>query len=240
MTAADPLPGVTAARLPAAGLAALAAVRAVPGVRVHETDAGVWVTWPTGRSEVARRLIGVAGAEFFVRRGDRWHRFGSRLPTGDAPPEGEGRPLPGVVLPGRFAVTTPPADTPRLSVTLERGGPPRPASALLCAATELQGWADTALTDELATVSAARCGSRVLLLGDRLPAVLGGTRLWGVDVLLPLGFRPSPDVPLAALRAAAGVAVGELLLLTPGRAEAVPRAAFAPATRAGLRLAGGG
>ncbi len=196
------------------------------------------MTWPADRGEVVRRLIGVAGAEFFVRRGDAWHRFESRLPTGDSPPDGEGKPLPGVVLPGRLDPTLAPANGQRLPVTLGRGGPPQPTTALLCEAVELLPWADAATTDELSAAPAARCGGRVLLRGDRLPAVPGGLRPWGVDVLLPLGFRASPDLPPAVLRSATGVAAKELLLLLPDRAEAVPTAAYATVTRAGLRLAG--
>ena len=238
MTAADPLPGVTAARLPAVGVAALAAVRDVLGVRVHQIGDVVWVTWPADRGGVARRLVGVAGAVFFVRRGDAWHRFAARLPTADQPPAGDGLPLAGVLVPARFEPTPPPAAGPTTAVTLVRGGPPRPATALLSDAADLAGWADAAPTDELTVVRAAWCGARVLLLGDRLPAVPTGTRFWGDTLLVPLGFRPDPDLPPAVLRAAAGAAADELLLLTADGSERVPRAAFAPATRAGLRLAG--
>jgi hypothetical protein len=76
-----------------------------------------------------------------------------------------------------------------------------------------------------------------VLLRGRLPTV-PGLRLWGGDVLLPLGFRASPDLPPAVLRAAAGATAKELLLFTHDGFEAVPLAAFAPVTRAGLRLAG--
>ena len=61
-------------------------------------------------------------------------------------------------------------------------------------------------------------------------------RFWGETVLVPTGFRPEPDLPAAALRAALGVAADELLVLDETGAEVIPRAAFEPLTRAGVRL----
>ena len=229
-------PGVTAARLPAAGLSALAGVRDVPGVRVHPGGERAWVTWPADRPEVATALMGVFGAELFVRRCDHWHRFGSRLPTADAPPAGDGLSLPAVVGPARFVASPPPADVPTVAVRLVRGGPPRPASALLCRLADLRDWVETALTAELTAVHVARSGDRLAVLGDRLPA--GGARFWGDRLLVPLGLRPDPDLPPGVLLDAAGAGPDDLVFLTDAGADRVPRAAFAPATRAGLRLAG--
>ena len=56
-------------------------------------------------------------------------------------------------------------------------------------------------------------------------------------MLVPVGFRPEPDLPFAAVRAAVGAADGELVLLDPDAADLIPAAAFAPLTRAGVRLA---
>jgi hypothetical protein len=60
-------------------------------------------------------------------------------------------------------------------------------------------------------------------------------RFWGERVLTPLGFRPEPELPETALRAAAEVSLGELLVLTESGAEAIPEDAFAPLTRAAMR-----
>jgi hypothetical protein len=76
----------------------------------------------------------------------------------------------------------------------------------------------------------------VLLLGSRLPPISDAVRYWGEAVLVPLGYRPEPEVPPAALRAAAGAADEELLLLGEAGAELIPRGAFSPLTRAGVRL----
>jgi hypothetical protein len=93
---------------------------------------------------------------------------------------------------------------------------------------------------ELAAVRAARSGGRAMLLGPKLPAIAGAVRFWGGDLLVPVGFRPDPDLPPAALRAAAGATADELVFLSESGAELVPRAAFEPLSRAAARLAVGG
>jgi hypothetical protein len=143
-----------------------------------------------------------------------------------------------VLVPARVTPVAP--DTgPGSPVVLHvvRGGEPRPAAALVCRVIDLAKWADTATTAELTAVQAGRCGDRVVLLGAKLPPAPSGTRFWGDDLLVPVGFRPDPDLPPAALRAAAGATPAELVLLTEDAAELIPRSAFEPLTRAGLRLA---
>jgi hypothetical protein len=233
----DPWQSVSAARLPAAALDALGPVRDRPDVRVSVAGGVAWVRWPPPRADVVRCLLPVPGAEFFTRRSERWFRFGSRVPTADAPPA-EDRPLASVLFPDRLAPTNPPADfAPPVVLRVVRGGDPQPATALACALADLAVWADSATTAELAAVRAARDGSRALLLGAKLPAVASGVRFWGTDVLVPVGFRPDPDLPPPLLREAAGVGAGELLLLAEDGAEGVPESAFEPVTRAGLRRA---
>ena len=117
------------------------------------------------------------------------------------------------------------------------GGGPKPTTALVCEVAALARWADAATTAELAAVRAARDGSRAVLMGKPLPAIPGAVRYWGDDLLVPVGHRSDPDLPPAAVRAAAGAAAGELVLLDANGAEVIPRAAFAPLTRAGVRLA---
>src|SRR5439155_22069142 len=122
---------------------------------------------------------------------------------------------------------------PPVELRIGRGGEVKPATALACAIRELVKWTDTAMTAELAAVRAARCGDRAILLGPRLPAIPCATRYWGESVLVPVGFRPEPDLPPAALREAAGVQPDEILLLDEAGADVLPRAAFEPLTRAG-------
>jgi hypothetical protein len=148
-----------------------------------------------------------------------------------------------VLAPSRFTSVEPgELRAPPVKLTITRGGAPRPASALTCRVADLAAWADTATTAELSAVTAARSGGRVILRDSRLPVVPAATRYWGDDVLVPLGFRPEPDLRPAVIRAAVGAERDDLVLLDAAGAEVVPRAAFATVTRAGLRLAavGGG
>lgn len=237
MTAADPWSAATAAKLPATGLATLASVRAEPGVRVFEETDGVWVTWPADRPGVARALASVFGGQLFRHRDGVWFPIPSRLPTSAAPPTGEGRPLPGVLFPAKFHAAPPGEPLPPVPLRLVRGGPVLPATALWCRVAELKIWADTATTDELAAATAAVMGDRILVRGQ-LPATAAGERFSGSDVLLPLGFVTQPLLPSAVIRAAAGASKDELLLLTATAAATIPRTAFGPVTRAGLRAAG--
>lgn len=235
---ADPWGEVSAARVPAAALAALAPLRNREDVRVLPAPGAVWVRWPAGRTEVVHCLLPVAGVEFFVPRNGGWCRFGHRLPTADAPPAGEGRSV-ATVLGLAPVEPVEPGDTPAPPVPLRvvRGGPPQPVTALACRVGDLAPWADRATTAELERVRAARAGDQAVLLGSNLPAVPNAVRYWGDDLLVPLGFRPDPDLPPAALRAAVGAAADELVVLDESGAERIPRAAFHPLTRAGLRLA---
>jgi hypothetical protein len=121
-------------------------------------------------------------------------------------------------------------------LTVARGGGPEPVTAAACAVGALEAWAATATTAELGAVRGARCGGRAVLLGAGLPALVGATRYWGGQLLVPVGLRPDPDLPEAVLREAAGATDGELLVLDESGAEVVPVAAFEPLTRAGVRL----
>jgi hypothetical protein len=118
-----------------------------------------------------------------------------------------------------------------------RGGEPKPASALECTLGDLLKWADVATTGELAAVRAARSGDRAILLIPQRVSIPSATRYWGEDVLVPVGFRPEPDLPPATLRAAVEAEPDELVFLKAEGTEIVPRGAFEPLTRAGVRLA---
>jgi hypothetical protein len=229
---------VSAARLAVAHVAALAPVRNQDDVRVHTDGESAWVRWPAGKPDVVRCLLPVSGVEFFTHRDGHWFRFGSRLPTAESPPSGDGRPVSAVLFPAKFEPALPTVETaPPVRLGLVRGGEPKAATALACTLVDLAKWADTATTAELTAVRAVRSGGRVVLLGSRLPAVASGTRFWGTDLLVPVGFRPDPDLPPAALRTAVAAGEGELVLLDHDGAELIPKAAFEPLTRAGLRLA---
>jgi hypothetical protein len=238
MTAANPWNEVTAARLPADGLSALAALRARADIRVHLLNDVAWVTWPAGRPEVSRCLMPAHGVEFFAERDGEWFQFGRRLPTSERPPEGAGESVAVVLVPAAVEPLPPAA---RLGspvvLRLAHGGDVRPATALCCSLDALATWASRATTAEFDGLRAARTDDRAVLLGAKLPAIPGATRFWGTDLLVPVGFRPDPDLPPAALRDAIGVTGDELVLLSDDGADVIPRSAFEPLTRAGVRLA---
>jgi hypothetical protein len=73
--------------------------------------------------------------------------------------------------------------------------------------------------------------------GIRLPALADGLRYWGDDVLIPLGFRADPQLAERALRAAIGAGPDDVVVLDGEGPELIPRQAFRPLSRAGIRLA---
>ena len=231
---------MTAARLPADGLAHLAPLRNRADVRVHLERDVAWVTWPAGRPEVSRCLMPARGVEFFALREGAWFRFGSRVPTNDAPPAGAGAAVAAVLVPAAFDVLPPERGScSPVVLRLAHGGTVMPATALACSLAALAAWADRATTAEFDGLKAARTDDRAVLLGVKLPTIAGAVRFWGTDLLVPVGFRPDPDLPRAALRDAIGVTGDELVLLTDDWADVIPRSAFEPLTRAGVRLAVG-
>lgn len=235
---AGPWQDVTVARIPAAGVVALGPVRHRGDVRVYPDGDWVWVRWLAGRPDVLRCLLPVAGVVFLTPRGGEWFPFGSRLPTADRPPEGDGASVASVLSPARFTpVAVGNAFAPPVTLRVVRGGNARGATALRCRITELADWADGATTAELAAVTATRAGNDVVLHGTKLPPLPGATRFWGDDVLVPVGYRVDPELTAEVIRVAAGAGRDELVLLDETGAEVIPRSAFTPVTRAGLRMA---
>jgi hypothetical protein len=101
----------------------------------------------------------------------------------------------------------------------------------------LDHWADLATTAELAHLTGAICGERVLVLGTPLPPLPVGVRYWGRSVLTPLGFAPEPTLPEGLLREALALRGDEIALLHCDGVEVLSRGMLAPLTRAGIRLA---
>jgi hypothetical protein len=232
----SPLQEVRCASLPVAALGALAGVRDLPGVTVALVDGRAWVRWDD-EPAVLRAVLPVAGVELYVRRTDVWYRYGQHLPAFDFPNGVEYRPLARVLVPAAVDPLPAPRAVGNLVVVgLVPDTRMRPTTALRCDAAELARWAETVPATRLALIQAARCGERVLLVGTRLPALSGGERFWGTDVLVPLGQRAEPAWPAAAIREALGVGDGGLLLLSAAGAEVVPTAALRPLTRAQVKL----
>lgn len=229
---------VCAARLPVAGLAALAPLRSDGEVRILLEPEIAWARWPAKREDVIRCLLPVTGAEFYQRRGESWYRFGSRLPTSAVPPPGIDRPIASVLVPSRFSISSGNAES-RTPIVLRivRGGEPQPVSALACLIQDLAAWASTATTRELANVRGACKREQAVLLGARLPSIPGGKRFWGESVLAPLGFRVEPDLSQTAVLEAVGASQDEMVIFHEDGVEILPRSAFEPLSRARVRLA---
>jgi hypothetical protein len=243
MNMASPLDDVCCARLPAAALAHLGALRVRPDVRVLARGDELWLRWPAGDEEVLHRLLGVRGAEVFARRDGLWYRPGCSLPAFGVPDE-----LPQTLLHllapepiHRGGQVGNPSYRGPVRLELARDDTARPATALCCSLADLDRWAEGAtarrLAEPQAAFSAAPGGPRVLLRGERLPPLPEGERFWGRTVLAPLGQRPEPALGEAALRDALRLGDDEIALLRPEGVEVVPRAALRPLTRAGIRLA---
>jgi hypothetical protein len=242
--ALDPWSEVSAARLPAAALEFLAPLRRHDDLLVFRVSDAIWVRWSPPRPEVVRCLLPAPGMTLFVQSRGEWRRFQRRLRSSVQPPDGEGEKIASLLGPAPFEPISPAiAAAPPIALRLVPGGQPSPASALACRIADLAPWADSATTLEIQSVRAARCGGRTLLLGARLPSIPSATRYWGEALLVPLGRRPEPDLPIAILREAVGAAEDELVLLDESGAERILRSAFQRLTRATIRLAigrGGG
>jgi hypothetical protein len=225
------------ARLPASALAELAPLRATPGLRALVRGDALWLSWPAGEAELARLILALDGAELYLQREGRWHRPGSALPSFAVPEDDEARPLSSLLTPAATEPVLPEVGgRAPVRLCLVASDVPRPTALLRVTLAELQRWADGATSHQLASVHATHTEGMVLLRGERLPA-LAGERFWGRRVLLPLGRRAEPDVGEDALAEALGLEGGELALVEEQTAEVVPLAAFAPLTRAAVRLA---
>lgn len=230
-----------AAVIPAAALPRLGLWRTRDALRALPAGEVVWLFWPDDPPGLREALAGTAGCVLYTRLPDGWHRAGEPLPCSDVPGDGEARPLAGVLVPA-IGGAEPPGEwvpSPEL-VRLVPGGGARGASAQLVDIAALLTWANAASPAALAPLSAARRGSLVLLTGTPQPPIAGAVRLWGGQLLRPLGLVCEPAWDESTLLAAFGASPGECVVWTEGRAFRVPGSAFGPLTRAGVRLLAGG
>jgi hypothetical protein len=234
----SPLNDVRCARLPAAALPVLAELRAVPDVGVIQQGEYAWVYWHPQDDTVLRRLLPVRDLELYVQRDGLWYRHGRDLPSFGVPDECSGQPLHRVIFPVPVQPLPPPtAATRPCRLTLVRDDRPRETTGMLCESADLGRWADRATTAELNELRAARTGRRVVVLGEHLPPLAAGERLWGERVLVPLGYRPEPALPETAVTEALGMGPDEILLLDKEGPQVLSRTVLQPLTRAGVRLA---
>jgi hypothetical protein len=239
------LENTCAARLPLAGLVALADLRGTGGITVIIRGELAWVRWEPAHERVLRRLMVVPGAVLYDLRDGVWYPHGRRLPAFGVPLEmGEAVGLERAITPLPIEPRWPSesASGP-VRLRLVRDDRPRPAAALRCRLGDLTDWVETATTVRLSAVLAAREGEHMMMLGRTLPTIAAGIRFWGDAVLVPLGFRTDPVLPESAVRGSLGLEEDELLVIDEHGCEVVPREAFRPLTRGAFRLAlaeGGG
>lgn len=228
----------TEARILAADLVRLSHMRDRADIRVRLFGSFAWLTWSSSRVEVVQALFPLMEVIFFRTDLGVRYRLGNRIPTDEVPPSGEDRPLTGVLVPLPIQTVSPDANfAPTVPVRLVRGGSPGPTTALLCDLDALRALADTATSYELTRIRGILCGDRAMLFGSDLPRIAGALRLYGTDLLLPVGYRTEPDLPAAVLRAGVGVVSGEVLIFTQDGIEIVPIDRAEPLTRAAIRIA---
>ena len=252
--------------IPAESLPVLVELRCEPGVRVALDGERAWVRWEPGNEAVLLRLLAVPGAAFYRFRDGLWYRHGQYLPSFGVPDDMPTQRLdqvltPAPVRPEPFTLALVQPKPARL-VFDQR---PRQTSAVLCRLTELAGWANRATRRTLASIRAARwpekgvrhllperpggCfaqkvpdpffrpGTRILLLGERLPLLERSERFWGQRVLVPLGYSLEPALPESALAEALELKAEEIVLVRPQEVQIVSGGALQPLTRSGIRLA---
>jgi hypothetical protein len=250
---------VRCACMPVEHLPVLAELRGQSEIRVSIAADRAWIWWETEtdwlQDVLARRILPLRGVELFTERGGRWYRLGEHLPAFGVP-AGTGSPgvlLERMILPTPLKPEPPPEGLPepvRLRLVRDKRSLVRPASAFRCALATLVDWVNGATSAQLAPLQAAWSreshgvrgdagSSVVLVLGDpgSLPLLSGGTRFWGTDLLIPLGFRADPDLPEEAIRTAVGAGASDLVVLDQDGFELLDRGVFRPLCRAGIRLA---
>jgi hypothetical protein len=233
----ETLSDASCASFPWLHVAALGPLRNLPDVTLARVDDRAWVRWQVGNERVLQQILPLPDAVLFIYRDAHWYRFGHQLPAFDVPVSAEYQPLHQVLTPSSFQ-TQGPANLkcePTMLVIVSDDRE-RPTTAALCALGPLIHWIERVPTARLKGIQAAHCENQVLLLGDRIPLLPESARFWGSEVLIPLGYRPDPFLPERALRDVLAASEDQVILWDRDGVERIDRRAFAPLSRAGVRL----
>jgi hypothetical protein len=250
---------VCCASIPVADLPVLADLRRLPGIRVSIREDRAWIRWEADSESTRRvmveRLLPLSGVEMFARRDGHWYRPGEslpefRVPIGDG---SDGVPLERMIFPRPMSASVPEDTLPEpiaLRLVRDAGGRHRPAAMVCCRLDRLADWAERETSARIASLMGSWVlgpvggteSIEILVLseGESLPASLGGSRYWGMHVMIPLGFRADPELSESALRRLVGASPDDLVILDDAGYERIPRGAFRPLSRAGIRLARAG
>lgn len=231
---------VEIAKAPAAALGRLAPLRACADVEIALNDRDLWIRWRAGNDLAAGLVFALPGCRLFTRREGRWYGWGKAAPAFDIPASLNFRPLAQVVFPAPVhPVAASSLAIEAMGVTLVPDPVVRPTLALACSLTAFRAWAETMPACAIERYRAAVDGDRLVVLGRKLPWLDGGTRFWGRSVLVPLGYRPEPNLSETCLRAALGIDATDILVLRGDGCDVVPQDRFTPVSLAALRFACG-
>src|ERR1019366_2392722 len=215
---------VCCASLPPEGLAALAEIRAVPGVMVLRQSSRTWVRWEAGDDRVLQRVLPVAGVALYSFRQGHWYRLGGHLPAFEVVTEGDFQPLPQVLFPAPVQPLAPQAGPwSKITLGLRPEVQPRSTAAMICPLQELLAWMDAIPSCRLTALQGARNGASIFVLGPRLPLLPSAQRLWGETVLKPLGFCLEPDLPDRVVCECLNLTDEEFLIITERGADVLCR-----------------
>ncbi|MCF6227877.1 MAG: hypothetical protein L3J82_04300 [Planctomycetes bacterium] len=230
------LNNVSRASLPVSQLPALAELRLLPGLEiVIETDTA-WLHWQGLTGQVLEHILPIQGVQLYSKIDGQWFPLNSRLPV-SAPATQPALALSELLQPTLDSATLAQVDSPnRVEITLVVSAEPQKVTATLCRLPALKSFAETAPLAHLKQLQVAQAQGIVLLIGQRVPLLEGAERFWGEQVLCPVGFKPTFNLPDEILLNAAGVSSSELLIVRHKRTEIIPRSAFATLTRASARL----
>jgi hypothetical protein len=223
--------------IPAAAMSRLAPLRACRDLEVALAGRELWLRWSDSEAPIAETLFAIPGCRLFVHD-EEWRENGRHLPAFDMPKSLAFRPLSQVILPGTFEPTGAADFAPRpMRLTLVPDSTYRPSLAVECSIDAFLAWALSVPACRLARYRAAVAGERLFVLGKSLPWIDGGERFWGRSVLVPVGFRPRPLFPEAAMRTLLGVADSDLVVVRETGCELIAEDRFTPVSHAALRLA---
>ncbi|HEX3313982.1 MAG TPA: hypothetical protein VHR72_03770 [Gemmataceae bacterium] len=229
---------VERAAIPTSAMMRLAVLRDRRGLEVALSGRHLWLRWPDGEESIAATLFAIPGCRLFEMREGRWHEPTRSLPAFDMPEALSFRPIAAVILPTAME-TTPATDFAPIAMRLALVADTtyRPTLAVACSLDAFAAWAREVPPCRLRKLRAARDGARLFVLGKALPWIEGGERFWGRSVLVPIGFRPSPNFSESALRTLVGVAESDLLVIRMDGCERIAQDCFTTLSHGALRLA---
>ena len=174
-------------------------------------------------------------AEFFAVHQGRLRPLAARLPVARMPklqwhPLAELLP---VMLPASRAVSVSP---PAIRPTLVRSHAVRPIGGVLTTPAELLAYVDSVPIVRLAGCELAVDADRVLVVGERVPAVRGRRLAVDDNVAVEAGWAIDPAIATATLRGLVGAGGQDVVLATADGIDVVAADRFVPLTRATAKL----